>query len=99
VVPRDTRLECAVLKAVADVYVMQRPDQELLRTQQRELLGELGEALIRRAPDGLDPQYRALFAAADGDGARLRVIVDQIAALTDAAARTLHARLAAAVRR
>ncbi|MDT0319845.1 deoxyguanosinetriphosphate triphosphohydrolase [Streptomyces millisiae] len=93
VVPPATRLECAVLKAVADVHVMQRPDQERLRGRQRELLAELGAALLARAPVGLDPQYRALFAAAGDDRERLRVVVDQIAALTDAAARSLHARL------
>ncbi|MGW8847017.1 deoxyguanosinetriphosphate triphosphohydrolase [Streptomyces xiamenensis] len=95
IVPPDTRLECAVLKAVADVYVMQRPDQELRRGRQRELLAELGDALIRRAPHGLDPQHRALYAAAPDDASALRVIVDQIAALTDASARSLHARLTA----
>ncbi|NJQ05747.1 deoxyguanosinetriphosphate triphosphohydrolase [Streptomyces lonarensis] len=93
IVPRETRLECDVLKAVADAYVMQRPDQERMRGWQRELLAELGEALVRRAPDGLDPQYRALYAAATDDRERLRVIVDQMAALTDASARSLHARL------
>ncbi|NJP69258.1 deoxyguanosinetriphosphate triphosphohydrolase [Streptomyces spiramenti] len=95
IVPRGTRLECDVLKAVADVYVMQRPDQERMRGWQRELLAELGEALVRRAPDGLDPQYRALYASATDDRERLRVIVDQMAALTDASARSLHARLTA----
>ncbi len=34
-----------------------------------------------------------MFDAADGDRARKRVIVDQIASLTDASARSLHARL------
>lgn len=96
IVPPGTRLECAVLKAVADLYVIQRPDQERLRLRQRTILAELGAALIQRAPDGLDPQYRTLFAAAGDDTARLRVIVDQIAALTDASARSLHARLTAA---
>ncbi|EST36317.1 hypothetical protein N566_16480 [Streptomycetaceae bacterium MP113-05] len=93
VVPREAWLECAVLKAVADRYVMQRPDQERLRAEQRIVLGELAEALLARAPEGLDPQYRSLFADAPDDAARLRVIVDQIAALTDASARSLHARL------
>ncbi|WP_326599167.1 deoxyguanosinetriphosphate triphosphohydrolase [Streptomyces sp. NBC_01803] len=96
VVPRATRLECDVLKAVADVHVMQRPEQERLRVRQRALLAELGDALLARAPDGLDPQYRALFAAAGGDAERLRVVVDQIAALTDSSARSLHARLVGA---
>ncbi|MFF2650480.1 deoxyguanosinetriphosphate triphosphohydrolase [Streptomyces sp. NPDC058045] len=93
VVPRAARLECAVLKAVADRYVMQRAEQERLRADQRIVVAELAEALTARAPHGLDPQFRALFAAADDDRARKRVVVDQIASLTDASARALHARL------
>ncbi|MEV5783037.1 deoxyguanosinetriphosphate triphosphohydrolase [Streptomyces sp. NPDC048448] len=93
VVPRAARLECAVLKAVADRYVMQRAEQELLRADQRVVVAELAEALTARAPDGLDPQFRALFDEAPDDRARKRVIVDQIASLTDASARSLHLRL------
>jgi dGTPase len=95
VVPRETRLECAVLKAVADLYVMQRAEQERLRADQRVVIAELAEVLTARAPEGLDPQFRALFAQAADDRARKRVIVDQIASLTDASARSLHARLTA----
>ncbi|WP_069811539.1 deoxyguanosinetriphosphate triphosphohydrolase [Streptomyces sp. TP-A0874] len=93
VVPRPVRQECAVLKAVADRYVMQHPEQERLRAEQRVVLGELAEALDARAPGGLDPQFRALYARAADDRARKRVVVDQIAALTDVSARGLHARL------
>ncbi|MFF5155879.1 deoxyguanosinetriphosphate triphosphohydrolase [Streptomyces sp. NPDC000348] len=93
VVPRGIRMECAVLKAVADRYVMQRAEQELLRADQRIVVLELAEALTSRAPDGLDPQFRTLFDRAPDDRARKRVIVDQIASLTDASARSLHARL------
>lgn len=92
-VPAETRLECAVLKAVADRYVMQRPDQEALRADQRVVIAELAEALLARAPDGLDPQFRSLFDAAPDDTARMRAVIDQIAALTDISARSLHARL------
>ncbi|WP_055620820.1 deoxyguanosinetriphosphate triphosphohydrolase [Streptomyces sp. JHA19] len=94
VVPRAARMECAVLKAVADRYVMQRAEQERLRADQRVVVAELAEALTARAPEGLDPQFRALFDAAGDDRARKRVVVDQIANLTDASARALHARLA-----
>jgi dGTPase len=93
VVPRAARHECAVLKAVAHRYVMQRAEQESIRAGQRVVLGELADALTARAPEGLDPQFRALFLAADDDRARKRVIVDQLASLTDAAARSLHAAL------
>jgi dGTPase len=99
VVPRGARLECAVLKAVADRYVMQRAEQERLRADQRVVVAELAEALTARAPDGLDPQFRALFDTAPDDRARKRVIIDQIASLTDASARSLHARLTNAPRR
>ncbi|MFF4901604.1 deoxyguanosinetriphosphate triphosphohydrolase [Streptomyces sp. NPDC001068] len=93
VVPREARMECAVLKGIAHRYVMQRAEQERIRAEQRVVVAELAEALTRRAPDGLDPQFRTLFDAAGDDHARKRVIVDQIASLTDASARSLHARL------
>lgn len=93
VVPREAREECAVLKAVAHRYVMQRADQESLRADQRIVLAELARTLTARAPEGLDPQFRALFETAPDDRARKRVIIDQIASLTDAAARSLHTSL------
>ncbi|WP_427922641.1 deoxyguanosinetriphosphate triphosphohydrolase [Streptomyces sp. cg40] len=93
VVPHEARLECAVLKAVADRYVMQRAEQERIRADERVVVAELARALTARAPDGLEPQFRAQFDEAQGDRARKRVIVDQIASLTDASARSLHAHL------
>jgi dGTPase len=95
VVPRPVRLECAVLKAVADRYVMQRADQERRRAEQRIVIAELADALLARVPEGLDRQFRGLYDEAQDDRARLRVVVDQIASLTDAAALTLHRRLTA----
>ncbi|MBK3574897.1 deoxyguanosinetriphosphate triphosphohydrolase [Streptomyces sp. MBT65] len=93
VVPHEARLECAVLKAVADRYVMQRAEQELIRANERIVVAELAQVLTTRAPDGLEPQFRAQFDDAPDDRARKRVIVDQIASLTDASARSLHAHL------
>ncbi len=94
VVPRAQRLECAVLKAVADVHVMQRAAQARRRAEQRVVIAELAHTLLERAPEGLDPQFRAIFLAAGDDRARRRAVVDQIASLTDAAATALLARLA-----
>ncbi|WP_026178277.1 deoxyguanosinetriphosphate triphosphohydrolase [Streptomyces hokutonensis] len=93
VVPHEARLECAVLKAVADRYVMQRAEQERIRADERIVVAELARVLTARAPDGLEPQFRAQFDEAPDDRARKRVIVDQIASLTDASARSLHAHL------
>ena len=93
VVPRDVRLECAVLKAVAVRYVMQRDEQAQLRTRQRIVIAELAEELVRRAPDGLDVVFAALYEEAEDDRGALRAVIDQIATLTDASALALHARL------
>ncbi|MEV4615982.1 deoxyguanosinetriphosphate triphosphohydrolase [Kitasatospora sp. NPDC049258] len=93
VVPSDVRLECAVLKAVAVRYVMQRDEQAQLRTRQRIVIAELAEALARTAPHGLDPVFAALYQEAEDDRAALRAVVDQIATLTDASAFALHRRL------
>ncbi|WP_055586534.1 deoxyguanosinetriphosphate triphosphohydrolase [Peterkaempfera griseoplana] len=90
VVPHPTRVECAVLKAVAVRYVMQRAEQAELRSRQRVVIAELAEVLVRDAPRGLDPVFRALFEEAEDDRSRLRAVVDQIASLTDASALALH---------
>lgn len=93
VVPRAARLECGTLKAVADLYVIQRAEQAAIRAEQRVVVAELAEALTARAPEGLDPLFRALYRTAPDDRARRRVVIDQIASLTDASARSLHADL------
>jgi len=62
---------------------------------QRELLAELVEVLAKTAPDHLDTQYADDWRQADDDAARRRVLVDQVASLTDASAVTWHSRLSA----
>ena len=79
VVPRDQRLEVAVLKAVANRWVMQRAGAEPVYLRQREVVQELVSAIRLRAPDALDPVMRDAWLSADDDAARLRVVVDQVA--------------------
>jgi len=93
VVPRRTRLEIAVLKAVAAHYVMQAADRVARQERQRALLAELAAVLVDRAPDVLDRPFADDWAAAGDDPARLRVVVDQVASLTDASAVAWHDRL------
>lgn len=93
VVPRETRVEIAIMKGLAAVYVMTARDREPVYVQQRELLHELVDELQKRAPDELEPAFRADWLAAEDDGARLRVLVDQVASLTDASAIEWHLRL------
>ncbi|RLK11962.1 dGTPase [Micromonospora sp. M71_S20] len=93
VVPRRIRARCALLKGIALRYVMRRPGAEGRYRRQREVLAELVHALADRAPDGLDPVFAPLWSAAPDDAARLRVVVDQVASLTDPAAVAWHARV------
>ncbi|HVE29845.1 MAG TPA: deoxyguanosinetriphosphate triphosphohydrolase [Mycobacteriales bacterium] len=94
VVPRRVAAECALLKAVAGRYVMNRRDVTTVQSRQRELLTELVVLLTDRAPAALDPALRPDWLAAPDDAARLRVVVDQVAGLTDLSAPAWHARLA-----
>ncbi|MGC5332294.1 deoxyguanosinetriphosphate triphosphohydrolase [Micromonospora sp. DT62] len=93
VVPRRIRAQCALLKGIALRYVMRRPGAADRYRRQREVLAELVHALADRAPDGLDPVFAPLWSAAPDDAARLRVVVDQVASLTDPAAVAWHARV------
>ncbi len=76
------REEIEVLKALAHVAIRQRPNIEVERLEQREVMTNLANRLLAQ-PDQLEPIYRQWYAAARTDEERLRVIVDQIASLTD----------------
>ena len=93
IVPADIRAEVAVLKTLAVAYVMQRAAMAKQYAQQRELLAELFAALQQQAPTALDAIHQEAFAAANSDSERTRVIVDQIANLTDITAVQWHQRL------
>jgi dGTPase len=66
--------------------------------RQREILIDLVAVLSERAPDHLDPMFVELWKAAETDAARLRVVIDQVASLTDPAAVDWHRTLLAAGR-
>ncbi len=93
VLPRETETAIAALKGVAAHYVMRAGDRVTVLAQQREVVTELVSLLWRRGPEALTPVYRADFEAAESDAARLRVVVDQVASLTDASAVAWHDRL------
>ncbi|HEX8630957.1 MAG TPA: deoxyguanosinetriphosphate triphosphohydrolase [Catenuloplanes sp.] len=96
VVPRSVRAQCALLKGMALRYVMRRAGAAPWYTRQREILTDLVHGLTGRAPELLDPVFAPLFKAAGDDASRLRVVVDQVASLTDHAAVAWHRRLTAA---
>lgn len=93
VVPSGVRDECAVLKAVTAQYVMMREGAPEGYARQRDLVTELTHRVLLGAPNTLDSMYAEWFKEAADDATRLRVVVDQVAALTDRAAIAWHERL------
>jgi dGTPase len=93
VVPPRAAAEVALLKAVALRYVMSDPGRLAMQARQRELLAELAATLLATAPDGLDPVFTEAWADAADDAARMRVVLDQVAILTDQQAVARHAAL------
>ena len=92
-VPRQQRMECALLKGVTAFYVMGRAGAVAVQARERAVLTELAAVLAAGAPDVLDPFFRPEYESAGSDAGRLRVVVDQIASLTDISALAWHARL------
>jgi dGTPase len=93
VVPAAISAECALLKAMAAQYVMRRPGAAERQADQRALLAELVDCVMAGAPGTLEPIQAAAWRDADSDAERLRVVVDQVAQLTDSSAVTWHGRL------
>ncbi len=93
VLPDGTALAIAVLKGVAAHYVMRADDRVALLGRQREIVADLVAALTTGAPDHLEPVFRADYSAAPDDAARTRVVIDQVASLTDSSAVEWHTRL------
>ena len=95
VVPRQQRLECALLKGITARYVMTRAGAAAAQARERELLTELARAVEHGAPGTLDPLFRPSWDQAGTDAARRRVVIDQVASLTDTSAIAWHHRLCA----
>ncbi len=93
VVPVSTEQEIAVLKGIAAHYVMRSDERRVLMDRQRTLIGELFAALVATEGTALDPSLRDDFTLASDDAGRTRVVIDQIASLTDASAVSWHQRL------
>jgi dGTPase len=93
VVPEAIAAECSLLKALAAHFVMRRPGVARRQAAQRRMLGELVGAVRDGAPGSLDRTLAAGWSRADGESARLRIVIDQVAQLTDSSALGWHRRL------
>jgi dGTPase len=92
VVPEETRAEIAVLKGIVAANVMSTNARQPLYARQRGVLTELADKLLAD-PSQLDVGFAADWAEAGDDTARKRVVVDQVASLTDVSANSWHERL------
>ena len=92
-VPRQQRIEVALLKAIATFYVLNAKSSVKRYEDEQILIKELAAAILKDAPNTLESFFLQDWSLATTDAQRLRVVVDQIASLTDPGAIALHARL------
>ena len=82
-VPVRAQGEVKLLKTIAVLYVMDEPVHLARQDRQRERIYRVFDYLSAGAPGALDPMFRLWFNRAETDAERQRVIVDQIASMTE----------------
>ena len=95
VIPREQQVEVDFLKAIAGHYLIGAAVSQERYAKQQVLIKDLVEMLHKHAGTDLDSIFAKDWAVATNDTERMRIVIDQIASLTDPGAYALHARLSA----
>jgi dGTPase len=95
VIPREQQVEVDFLKAIAGHYLINAAASQERYAKQQVLIKELVEMLHKHADTNLDSIFAKDWVVATNDIERMRIVIDQIASLTDPGAYALHARLSA----
>lgn len=98
VVPHETEIEIAVMKGLATTFVMTSDHRQPIYQRQQDILSELVAVLSATGDAHLETMFASDWQAAGNDDERLRVVIDQIASLTDVSALALHERLVGTTR-
>lgn len=97
VIPAEVQAEISVLKGIVSAFLMSHESRRPYYEWQRGLLTELADALLASNGADLDVYSALAWSKAVDDTQKHRVIVDQIACLTDQSALTWHHRLVSSV--
>jgi len=88
IVPLETKAQIAVLKAVVNLFVMQRKGAAENYAKEQDLILSIVDGL-QKNPLKLDPQFKHQFDNAASSKEAKRAVIDQVASLTDSSARRL----------
>jgi dGTPase len=88
IVPLETKAQIAVLKAVVNLFVMQRKGAAENYAKEQDLILSIVEGL-QNYPQKLDPQFKHQFDNAGSSKEAKRAVIDQVASLTDSSATRL----------
>ncbi len=94
-IPREQVVEVDFLKAIAGYYLINAAHSQDRYAKQQVIIRELVEMLMASAPREFDSIFIKAWNEASDESAKMRVVIDQVAALTDPGAYVLHARLLA----
>ena len=92
-VPREQRIEVGLLKAISGFYIINSEKSAARYDAEQNLLNELVEVVKRGAPGTLESFFIQEWERASDEAGKMRVVIDQIASLTDPGAIALHKKL------